>query len=161
MLGFLNLSDTLAAAHVAPGMPCVHCSPHCPLLSHLAFLTEQCLLPRWVTKWRGGVHLQLLKGKVRQVSLFLLVPWGRGTKDLSVSVLSAKAMTQMCLGAVNSGVKFCMLPCDKCGFTTHGKKVKVFPDHIYILGGKNAAFSNPHIPVASVVGLLDEMLGEL
>lgn len=85
---------------------------------------------------------------------------GGGAKDLTVTVLSAEAMTQLCLGAVNGGIKFCMLPCDKCGFTTHGKKVKVYPDHVYILGGKNAAFTNPHIPVASIGGLLDSMLGE-
>lgn len=52
-------------------------------------------------------------------------------------------MTQMCLGAVNGGVKFC----DKCEFTTHGKKVKVL-----------GAFANSHIPVSSVGGLIDDML---
>jgi hypothetical protein len=31
---------------------------------------------------------------------------GAFVKDLSVIVLSAEAMTQMCLGAVNGGVKF-------------------------------------------------------
>jgi hypothetical protein len=36
---------------------------------------------------------------------------------------------------------------DKCGFTTHGKKVQVL-----------GAFANSHIPVSSVGGLLDDML---
>jgi hypothetical protein len=42
----------------------------------------------------------------------------------------------MCLGAASGGIKFCMLPCNQCNFATHEKKVKVTPNHLYILGEK-------------------------
>jgi hypothetical protein len=55
--------------------------------------------------------------------------------DLSVFVLQPESLTQLCLGAVSGGVKFCLLPGDKCTIAAHSKKVNVEPIHVYINGG--------------------------
>jgi hypothetical protein len=37
---------------------------------------------------------------------------GTGARDLSLFVLAPDLLLQLCLGAVNGGIKFCTLPCD-------------------------------------------------
>jgi hypothetical protein len=50
---------------------------------------------------------------------------GSGSKDLSFFALAPELLLQLCLGAVNRGVKFwyCILPSDKCTVGAHACKV--------------------------------------
>jgi hypothetical protein len=91
----------------------------------------------------------------------LCVTGGGGSKDLSIFLLDPDSLSQMCLGAVNGGVKFCMLSCDECSVAAHAKKVKVEPNNVYINAGRNAAYTNPHIAAASLGSAFNVCLGEL
>jgi len=48
---------------------------------------------------------------------------------------------QLCLGAVNGGVKVCTLGGDVCSFATHSKKAEVHQGHLYIAGSHNNAYT--------------------
>lgn len=76
-------------------------------------------------------------------------------------VLFPESMSQLCLGAVSGGVKFCMLSNDKCSMQAHSRKVQVEPDTVYIRCGKNSAYAHPRLPIDSIGGSLNLMLGEL
>jgi hypothetical protein len=70
-------------------------------------------------------------------------------------------ISKLCLGAVNGGVKFCMLACDSCTVGTHTKKVDVVAGHVYINTGRNAAYTNPHLSSNIMGPSLSDYLGEL
>lgn len=59
------------------------------------------------------------------------------------------------------GVKFCLVPADKCSVGAHTKKVDVQDSHVYINAGRNAAFTDPHVPSLAFGSVLPELLGEL
>jgi hypothetical protein len=86
---------------------------------------------------------------------------GANSKDLSWFVMDPELRSKLCLGAVNGGVKFCMLACDLCTIGAHAKKVEVVADHVCINAGRNAAYTNPHLPRSTMGSSLSEYLGEL
>jgi hypothetical protein len=92
---------------------------------------------------------------------FSLCVGGSGAKNYSVIVLAPELLANLCLGVVNNGVKFCMASCSDCTVGSHSKKVMVNPDHVYINAGKNAAFTDPHLPVSYMGSDLNTYLGEL
>jgi hypothetical protein len=86
---------------------------------------------------------------------------GGGVRDLSIIILPPESLDQLCLGAVNGGVKFCLLPIDKCSVAAHGKKVSVLPSQVYINAGRSSAYSNPTVAVDALGSALPSLLGEL
>jgi len=84
-----------------------------------------------------------------------------GSCDLSIFVLDSESSGHLCLGAVNSGIKFCLLPADQCSVGEHSKKVDIHPSYIYINAGRNAAFTDPHASVRAFGSALTPLLGEL
>jgi hypothetical protein len=151
MSGLLNLSDTLAAA--------------CNHAAHSGDSLRPLLSPSPVSSGTGSSSGSSTQGVTfaavgRQMSghssspgleggrvsgEFFLRAGGSGG-DLSVFVLNPECASQLCLGTVNGGIKFYTLGRDKCTFSTHSRKVNVDLNHVYILGGKNAAFTHHHIP---------------
>lgn len=78
-----------------------------------------------------------------------------------IFVTTSEVLSKLCLGAVNGGVKFCTLGVEQCSYSTHSKKVLVQPDHVYILAGPKAAYSNHFIPVDKFLpDQLQQFLGE-
>jgi hypothetical protein len=47
---------------------------------------------------------------------------------------------------VNGGIKFCLFPAEKCSVGAHSKKVDVHLNHVYVNAGRNAAYTDPHVP---------------
>jgi hypothetical protein len=47
----------------------------------------------------------------------------------------------ICRGSVGQGLKFCTLGSSQCTFSTHSKKIDVFPGHLYISGPRNTAYA--------------------
>jgi len=84
-----------------------------------------------------------------------------GSKDLSIFVLDDVSCTHLCLGAVNGGIKFCLFPAEKCSVGAHSKKVDVHLNHVYVNAGRNAAYTDPHVPKEAVGTALTSLLGEL
>jgi hypothetical protein len=86
---------------------------------------------------------------------------GTGARDLSLFVLAPDLLLQLCLGAVNGGIKFCTLPCDKCTVCTHSRKVALEGNHLYINAGQNAVYTNPSLPIAAPGSSLSTFPGKL
>jgi hypothetical protein len=84
-----------------------------------------------------------------------------GSKDLSIFVFDSEWTGHLCLGAVNGGIKFCLLPMDQCSVSAHSKKVEIHPSHVYINAGRNAAFTDPHAHQDAFGASLTPLLGEL
>lgn len=84
-----------------------------------------------------------------------------GPKDLSVFLLTPASLSELCLGAVNGGVKFCTLAREKCSVSAHSKKVQDDSNHLYVIGGKTFAFTNPRVPSLVVGNALSSLLQEL
>jgi len=81
---------------------------------------------------------------------------------LPVFVTSPESLELMCCGAVAGGVKFCTLTASECTFSTHAKKVEVFPDALYISTGRNSAFTHHHVHVRELGEVhLADLLKEL
>jgi hypothetical protein len=80
---------------------------------------------------------------------------------LSIFVLDLASSAHLCMGSVNGGVKFCLVPVDRCSVGAHSRKVEVQDSHVYINDGRNAAFTDPHIPSLAFGSALPELLGEL
>jgi len=70
-----------------------------------------------------------------------------GGGGLSVFVLTAELVQDMCCGAVSGGVKFCTLGASKCTFSSYHKKVAVLSDELYSAAPRNTAYSSHHVPV--------------
>jgi hypothetical protein len=162
MSGFLNLSDTLAAARQRAARSGENLRS---LLSPSP--TGSSTSGRGVTfatvgrQMAGSVGYSILDGEGLSSGEFSLrTSGGSGTRDLHVFVLSPESMSQLCLGAVSGGVKFCMLSNDKCSIQAHSRKVQVEPDTVYISGGKKSAYAHPRLPIDSIGGSLNLMLGE-
>jgi hypothetical protein len=87
---------------------------------------------------------------------------GSGARDSSLFVLAPELLPQLCLGAVNGGVKFCTLPCDKCTVGAHTKKVAVQASNVYANAGWNAVYTYPSLPIAALeTNNMSSILGEL
>jgi hypothetical protein len=80
---------------------------------------------------------------------------------LSIFVLDPGSCAHLCLGAVNGGIKFCLAAADKCSVGAHQTKVDVSTSHVYINAGRNAAFTDPHVPVDVLGSSLPTLLSEL
>ena len=67
-----------------------------------------------------------------------------------------------CLGAVSGGVKFCTLGKEHCSFQSHkATKIEVFVNHLYISGGRNAAYSQHHADISQLTSVqLENVLRE-
>jgi hypothetical protein len=95
---------------------------------------------------------------VVQVSFLFVL--GGGSKDLSIFVLDGDTANHLCLGAVNGGIKFCLLPASQSSVGAHAKKVDIHPSHVYINAGRNAAFTDPHLPETAFGGSLSSLFSE-
>jgi hypothetical protein len=167
MSNLRNISDTIAAAcqRAARSGDTIHSllspspmgSGSSGTLSHPPGITFASL----GRQMAGLSTVGTVEGEGGSGEFSLCVTGGGGSKDLSIFLLDSESLSQMCLGAVNGGVKFCMLACDKCAVAAHSKKVKVEVHHVYINAGQNAAYTNPHIAVASLGSTFNVLLGEL
>jgi hypothetical protein len=83
------------------------------------------------------------------------------TPGLPIFVLDPVSSEHLCLGAVNGGIKFCLVTADRCQIGSHAKKVEVTTSDVYIDAGRNAAFTDPHVPSTSFGSALSALLGEL
>ncbi len=84
-----------------------------------------------------------------------------GIRNLSIFVLEPESVPQLCLGAMNGGVKFCLVPCEKCTVAAHTKKIEVFPAHVYVNSCRNTAFTDPHVAATILGPSLNAFLSEL
>jgi hypothetical protein len=69
---------------------------------------------------------------------------------LTAFVVTPESLDTLCCGAVAGGVKFCTLGSRSCSFTMHQRKAEVFSGHIYVLAGRNSAFTFHHAPTAAL-----------
>jgi hypothetical protein len=70
---------------------------------------------------------------------------GGGSNDLPVFILTPDLQSQLCLGVVNYGTKFCLQGKDTCTYSSHAQKASTLVNHIYIATYSKTAFSNHKI----------------
>jgi hypothetical protein len=75
--------------------------------------------------------------------------------------MTADMDSNLCLGSVGNGLKFCTLGALQCTFSTHSKKVQVSQDTLYIAAGRNSAFTHHCISTsclssAQIIDILQE-----
>jgi hypothetical protein len=130
MSGLLNFNDSLAAARSGDQL-CSLLSPS-PASSSSGSLAAT---PRGVSFAAIG---RQMSGRFSSPGIDEMAgapgesfPRPGGPKDLSVFLLTPQSLPELCLGAVNGGVKFCTLAREKCSVSAHSKKVQVDPNHLH------------------------------
>lgn len=67
---------------------------------------------------------------------------GGSSGDLPIFVLTPKFQSQLCLGVVNHGTKFCLQGKTSCSCSSHARKTTTVLNHIYIISASKTAFAH-------------------
>lgn len=139
MSGFLNISDTLAAAR----QRAAHSDESLRSLVSLSSTgfsasgqgVTSVTVGRQMADSRGSPSLDGEGLSSGEFTLWTL--GGSGNKDLPVVVLYPESISLLCFGIVSGSVKFCIMPKDKCCIQVHLKKLPIEPNTFYIGVEKN------------------------
>lgn len=67
---------------------------------------------------------------------------GGSSGNLPIFVLTPKFQSQLCLGVVNHGTKFCLQGKTSCSCSSHARKTTTVLNHIYIISASKTAFTH-------------------